>query len=63
MGRGDARGLAKTDVAPIILCNGSNNHCEYECRSTSASWKAASSVFSNEEDDEESSNMVEAAPV
>ena len=69
MGGGDARGLAKTDVAPInhfvqwFQAISANMNAEAQRRAMSASQKADSSVFTNEGDDEESSNVVKAAPV
>ena len=69
MGGGDARGLAGTDVVPInhfvqwFQAISANINAEAQRRALSASWKAASSVFTNEGDDEGSLNVVEAAPV
>ena len=68
-GGGDARGLAKTDVVPInhfvrwFQAISANMNAEAQRRALSALHKAASSVFADEGDDEESSNMVEVAPV
>ena len=66
---GDARVLAKTEVAPInhFLCwfqaISANMNAEAQKRALSALQKAASSVFTDEGDDEESSNVAEAAAV
>ena len=66
---GDARVLAKTEVAPInhFLCwfqaISANMNAEAQKRALSALRKAASSVFTDEGDDEESSNVAEAAAV
>ena len=38
-------------------------NAEAQRRALSASWKAASSVFTDEGDDEESSNVVKEAPI
>ena len=69
MGGGDARGLAKTAVVPInhfvqwFQVIPANINAEAQRRALSALQKAASSVFTDERDDEEISNAVEAAPV
>ena len=69
MGGGDARGLAETNIVPIncfvqwFQAISANMNAETQRRALSASWKAASSVFANEGDDEESSRVVKAVPV
>ena len=69
MGGGNARRLAGTDVALInhfmqwFQVIFANMNVEAQRRALAASWKAASSVFTNKGDDEGSLNLVEAAPV
>ena len=69
MGGGDARGLAGTDVVLInhfvqwFQAISANINAEAQRRALSALQKAASSVFTDEGDDEESSNVVKAVPV
>ena len=59
MGGGNARGLAKTDVAPInhfvqwFQAISANMNAEAQRRALSALQKAAFSVFINEGDDED----------
>ena len=67
MGGGDARGLAKTDAALInhfvqwFQAISANMNAEAQRRALSSSRKAASSIFTDEGDDEESSNMIKVA--
>ena len=69
MGGGDARGLAKTEVVPIkyfvhwFQAISANMNAQAQKRALSALQKVASSVFADEGDDEESSNVVEAGSV
>ena len=69
MGGGNARKLAGTDVAPInhfvrwFQAISANMNVEAEKRALVASRKAASSVFTDVGDDEESPIAAEAAPV
>ena len=69
MGGSNARGLAGTDVAQInhfvswFQTISANMNAEAQRRALSASWKATSSVFTDEGDDKGSLNVVEAAPV
>ena len=69
VGGGDAKSLAKTEAAPMnhIECwfqaISANTNAESQKRALSASWKAASSVFADEWDGEESLKVVEVAPV
>ena len=68
-GGGDARGLVRTDVAPInhfvqwFQAISANMNAEAQRSALSALWKVASSIFTNEGDDEGSSNVVKVAPV
>ena len=61
--------MAGTDVVPInhfvqwFQAISANMNAETQRRALAASWKAASSVFANEGDDEGSLNVVKAAPI
>ena len=69
MGGDDARGLVKTEAAPInhfmqwFQAISANMNAEAQKRALSASRKAASSMFADEGDYEGNLNVIEAAPV